>query len=120
VRFALAGLLVGALAGGCSTSGSDGPPCTNESTSMPYGDAGILPPRSLPTGYPCAPDDVCYATIDECPDWPDTALAPSSPSVNATLFVCDCPDGVWACTNQDVTPPVCGPSGTGPADAGAD
>jgi hypothetical protein len=120
MRAVIAGVLAGALASGCSSAGSDGPACTNESTSMPYGDAGILPLRSLPTGYPCAPDDLCYATIDDCSDWPDTALTPSSPSVNATPFLCDCPTGVWSCVDQDPTPPACvAPAGSGNDAGGA-
>ncbi len=64
-----AALFASALAtAGCSTSAPQGPACTNESTAAPYGDAGILPVRSLPAGYPCATGAVCYATIDDCSD----------------------------------------------------
>jgi hypothetical protein len=109
------GVMVAALAAsGCSTE-SAGPACTNESSAVPYTDAGILPLRALPSGFPCATGAVCYATIDDCTDdWPDAASAPASPS--ATPFVCDCPDGVWACSDQSPTPPVCVGA---PVDAGA-
>ena len=112
-----AGLLLSALAAaGCSTTGSQEPSCTNESAATPYGDAAVLPLRSLPSGFPCAPGAVCYATIDDCADWPDAASTPASPSVNATPFACECPDGVWICTDQNESPPVC----TAPSDAGGD
>ncbi|MGO8995949.1 MAG: hypothetical protein ACLQVI_21760 [Polyangiaceae bacterium] len=114
-----AALFASALAtAGCSTSAPQGPACTNESTAAPYGDAGILPVRSLPAGYPCATGAVCYATIDDCSDWPDASAAPASPSVNASPFECDCPDGVWTCASEAQTAPVCVAPASPPSDAG--
>ena len=90
----------------CSTSGSASPTCTNESTARPFRDAGVLPPRSLPTGFPCAAGAVCYAAIDDCPgDWPDAAATPSSTS--STAFVCACDQAAWTCAPENAGPPTC-------------
>jgi hypothetical protein len=106
------------LAAGCSPSSSQTPACTNEGSAQPYGDAGVLPPRSLPNGYPCATGAVCYATIDDCPgDWPDAAAIPASSG--ATPFMCDCIQGVWSCEAETETPPVCVSSGAS-SDGGVD
>jgi hypothetical protein len=101
----------------CSPTDSQTPACTNEARVQPYGDAGILPPRSLPNGFPCATNAVCYATIDNCAgDWSDAAAAPATVSA-ATPFMCDCVQGVWSCEAETDTPPTCG-SIVAPSDGG--
>jgi hypothetical protein len=116
VAILLGAIVTAFAASGCSTADAE-PACTNESSAVPYTDAGILPLRALPSGFPCATGAVCYATIDDCTDdWPDAASVPSSP--HASPFVCDCPDGVWTCTNEDQDPSA--PECVGaPLDAGA-
>jgi hypothetical protein len=122
------GVLLGASACGawaliaaCSSSANpDGPQCANESTAVPFSDAGILPLRALPTGRPCAESAVCGATIDDCAnDWPVGAAAPLTS--NATPYQCTCPSGVWSCVATTSTAPSCSiASDAGPTDAGTD
>jgi hypothetical protein len=103
------------VAMGCSSAQVDSPQCTSESA-VHATDAGVVPPRALPTGYPCATGATCSALVDPCPgDWPDAALAPTS--ATSTLIVCECPDAVWTCTAASETPPTC-PSSV--VDAGGD
>ncbi len=119
-------LVVGALSGwalvvGCSSSATpQGPDCANGSSVTPFGDAGVLPLRALPTGRPCASGALCGATIDDCAnDWPDGAAVPLTS--NATPFQCTCPDGVWSCVAATTAAPVCAIlSDAGPIDGGAD
>lgn len=103
----------------CAPTATATPACTNESSTHAYGDAGVVPPRALPNGYPCATGAVCYATVDNCPnDWPDAAAAPLSTSV-ATPFECACIGGVWSCEAETQTAPSCA-SPASPADSGSD
>ncbi len=90
----------------CSSSADQVPPCANESSATPFGDAGVLPLRSLPTGYPCGAGAVCSATIDDCPnDWPAAVDAPATS--NETPFQCTCPGGVWQCAATSTTAGSC-------------
>jgi len=98
----------------CSSNTYEGvPPCANESSAVPFSDAGILPLRALPTGFPCATGEACSATIDDCSnDWlPDASVPLTS---NATPFQCTCPDGVWQCEATTATVPSCSVSDAGP------
>ena len=113
-------LLASALFVACSSStDTEGPQCANDSSAVPFGDAGVLPLRSLPTGTPCASSAVCGATIDDCPnDWPVGASAPLTS--NATPYQCTCPGGVWSCVATTTTAPSCSIVGdAGVADTGA-
>jgi hypothetical protein len=111
---ALCGLAVASgAAAACSSNGNLGPPCANESSATPFGDAGVLPLRALPAGHPCATNAVCTATIDDCPsDWPAGADAPSTS--NETPFQCTCPGGVWQCAATSTTVGSCSITDGGP------
>ncbi len=105
-------------AGGCSASGAESPACTNEAALRPFGDAGVVPPRSLPAGYPCAAEAVCSALVDEClGEWPDAAAVPASTS--STPFTCECLGGVWTCGAASASAAACLPTVV-PVDAGGD
>ncbi len=106
-------LLASCAAVACSGTGNPGPQCANESSATPFGDAGVLPLRALPTGHPCGTGAVCSATIDDCAsDWPAGVDAPATS--NETPFQCTCPGGVWQCAATSTTVGSCAITDAGP------